>query len=473
MCCHHVATEELLAMKTALTDRSIKAARPAVRPYDMHDAVVPGLAVRVLPSGVKSFVLVARFPGSTNPTRRALGAYGVLTLEAARTKARQWLEMIARGVDPAKEAERQRREQERKRRTTFSAMVEDYIGSAVVGPNPDKPRQRNPRKILNGLHDVLVPLFGDRPVTELTADDIMPPLELIGRIGTDRALVKLGARKTLRRPSRKARPCPEQARALFVFVEMVFNWAIEHHGYGLDRSPLDRISKARRLGATVRRDHTLNDEELAALVLAIPRLPPPHRHAYEVLLHSGLRLNEAVGTRWTEIEGDDWTIPAARMKGRNSGQGQARAHVVPVTPALRKIFDSVPRGTNGDFIFSCNGGRSPVVTANANIKAILSEEMLVVLRQRAKARGEDTDKVALRPWRNHDLRRSCRSTLARLRIDADIAEAVLAHRRPGMKGIYDQWERYPEKRDALERWSKFLVGLTRPRPVKADEQRTA
>jgi integrase len=455
-----------MTMRTTLTDRSIKALKPGAKMSEVSDAVVPGLILRVMPSGVKSFNLIARYPGSLNPTRRSLGIYGATTLEAARKKARAWLELIARSIDPAKEAERERREQERKQRTTFAAMVEDYIASAVIGPNPDKPRQRNPRKILNGLRDVLVPLFGKRPVTDLTADDIMPALELIGRIGTDRALMKLGARKTLRRPGRKARPCPEQARALFVFTEMVFNWAIDHGGYGLDRSPLDRISKSRRLGATVRRDHTLNDEELAALVLAIPRLPAPHRHAYEVLLHSGLRLNEAAGARWDEIVGDVWTIPAARMKGRNSGQGQARAHVVPVTPALRKVFDVVPPGSKGDFIFSCNDGAAQIATGGSQLKATLDDEMLHILRQRAKARGEDSDKVALRPWRNHDIRRSCRSTLARLRIDPDTAEAVLAHRRAGMKAIYDQWERLPEKREALIVWSKFLADLIRPRPIR-------
>src|SRR5436309_1833892 len=106
-------------MKTALTDRAIKAMRPADKPYDVPDAVVPGLAVNVLPSGLKRFVLIKRFPGARNPTRRVLGAYGALSLEAARNKARAWLELIARGVDPRAEAEREQRAQERKRRTTF------------------------------------------------------------------------------------------------------------------------------------------------------------------------------------------------------------------------------------------------------------------------------------------------------------------------------------------------------------------
>jgi integrase len=453
-------------MKTALTDRAIKAMRAAGKAYDVHDAIVPGLSLNVLPSGLKRFVLLKRFPGARNPTRRVLDAYGALSLEAARNKARAWLELITRGVDPAAEAKREQRVQERKRRTTFKAVVEDYIASEVIGLDPDKPRHRNPAKICNALRDVLIPLFGERPITELTADDIMPPLELISRLGTDRALVRLGVRKKLRRPGRKAHPTPEQARALFTFTEMIFNWAIDHGGYGLDRSPLERISKARRLGSSVRRDHALNDEELTALQLAIERLPAPHRHAYQALLHSGLRLSEAVGARWSEIEGDVWTIPPERMKGKNSGRGQAHPHIVPLTPALRKVFSAVPRGTKGDFVFSAKDGARPIATGGAHIKTMLDDEMLAILRQRAEARGENVDKVALRPWRNHDIRRSCRSTLARLKISDDVAEAVLAHRRPGIKATYDVWHRLPEKREALERWSRFLANLIRPRPIK-------
>jgi integrase len=304
-------------MKTALTDRAIKAMRKAAKAYDVHDAVVPGLSLNVLPSGLKRFVLLTRFPGAKHPTRRALGPYGVLTLEKARTQARQWLELIGRGIDPAAQVEEEKRKRERERATTFASVCEDYITREIVGLNSERPRKRSAAKIKQAFADVLVPLFGPRPITALTADEIMRPIELIARLGTDRALVKLGVRKKPRRPGRKARPSPEQSRALFTFAEMVFNWAIDHGGYGLDRNPLERVSKTRRLGASVRRDHTLSDEELAALTLAIERLPAPHRQVYQVLLHSGLRLNETARARWDEIEGDNWTIPAVRMKGKD------------------------------------------------------------------------------------------------------------------------------------------------------------
>ncbi|MBI5119767.1 MAG: DUF4102 domain-containing protein [Rhodospirillales bacterium] len=43
--------------------------------------------------------MVARYPlNPRNPTRRALGDYGALTLEKAREKARGWLELIERGI---------------------------------------------------------------------------------------------------------------------------------------------------------------------------------------------------------------------------------------------------------------------------------------------------------------------------------------------------------------------------------------
>jgi hypothetical protein len=35
-----------------------------------------------------------------NPTRRAIGEYGRVGLDEARTKARHWLESIGKGIDP-------------------------------------------------------------------------------------------------------------------------------------------------------------------------------------------------------------------------------------------------------------------------------------------------------------------------------------------------------------------------------------
>ena len=61
--------------KNRLTDRKLKTLKRKGKRYDVMDTDVPGFGVRVTEIGQKSFILIARYPGSSNPTRRALGEY--------------------------------------------------------------------------------------------------------------------------------------------------------------------------------------------------------------------------------------------------------------------------------------------------------------------------------------------------------------------------------------------------------------
>jgi hypothetical protein len=88
-------------MKTTLTDRRLRALRGGDDYCDVWDAAVPGFGVRVSPYGRKTFVLMTRFGGRKNPTRRAIGTYGIITLADARGRAREWLGLVSEGKDPA------------------------------------------------------------------------------------------------------------------------------------------------------------------------------------------------------------------------------------------------------------------------------------------------------------------------------------------------------------------------------------
>jgi hypothetical protein len=111
-----------------LTEPYIKAlkAAPAGQRYAVADALVPGLKVRVTDRGAKSFILWRRYGGAANPAARALGSVGVLTLAAAREKARGWIETIKRGQDPRHVAA----EREDK---SFGAVMEEYLKRHVAG----------------------------------------------------------------------------------------------------------------------------------------------------------------------------------------------------------------------------------------------------------------------------------------------------------------------------------------------------
>jgi hypothetical protein len=87
------------------------------------------------------------------------------------------------------------------------------------------------------------------------------------------------------------------------------------------------------------------------------------------------------------------------------------------------------------------------------------------LRALARIRGDDPDAVELAPWTNHDIRRTVRSNLSRLRVTEEAREALLAHVRPGIKGTYDHHDYLDEKREALEAWAARLRSIVEPPPA--------
>ena len=71
LCCPDVAPEGTYGSKHRLTDRKLQALRRGGTRYDVMDTDVPGFGVRVSEIGQRTFILIARYPGSSNPTRRA------------------------------------------------------------------------------------------------------------------------------------------------------------------------------------------------------------------------------------------------------------------------------------------------------------------------------------------------------------------------------------------------------------------
>ena len=98
------------------------------------------------------------------------------------------------------------------------------------------------------------------------------------------------------------------------------------------------------------------------------------------------------------------------------------------------------------------------------IKRDLDRRMLRTLKAMARRRGEDHHAVTLPNWINHDLRRVVRSGLSALRVPHNVAEAVLAHRPPGIVGTYDLHEYEDEKREALEAWAQRIASIVNPPP---------
>ena len=148
---------------------------------------------------------------------------------------------------------------------------------------------------------------------------------------------------------------------------------------------------------------------------------------------------------WPEVDFDkrEWVIPAERSKSK-------REHIVPLPNAAVEILENLPRFTDGDYVFTTTAGSRPV---SAFSKAKVRIDQLLV-----------DQGAAIENWRVHDLRRTCRTGMARLGVPEIVSERVLNHLPQGLGKIYNVHEYLDEKRDALARWAQEVANIVEPPP---------
>jgi integrase len=291
-----------MKQKKALTDRTIAhlGFAPTGKRRIVWDALVPGLGVRVTDRGVKSFVLVVRYPGSSNPTPRSLGTYGAITLETARNKAREWLGLIASGVDPQQRLIRQSSE-------TFQAIGEQYL----LRKAKDHRSKDWTQSVLTRL---VYPTFARRQITEISRSDIV---RLLDQIEDENGSTM--ATKTLD----------------------LINRVMNFHASRSDdfRSP---IVKGMGRGTGKARSRILTDDELRAVWKACEY--PVFGAMLRFILLTATRRYEAGRATWPEINGKDWIIPATRYKTNID-------HLIPLSSMALSMLPE----RNGEWVFSGNG----------------------------------------------------------------------------------------------------------------------
>jgi len=363
-------------------------------------------------------------------TTRYLGKFPGMTVDEARTKARAWLSLIDQGRDPAAEAKRDVRA--RLDRATFAQAAQDFIAKKL-------PSERRGKVIEHIIMSVLIPAWDGRLLAEIDDLDVIQLLHdkvSAGKIAT--------------------------GRNLLVLCKRLFGWLKAQRVYGLKVNPAADIRPSSLFGEANVKDRTLNPDEIRALWIVSGEEGYPVQQIYRLLMLTGLRLREVVEVSGPEFDfaKRDWTIPKERMKGKNH---KARPHLVPLTSAALQILGQLPT-FEGQYLFSLSCGKKPV-TMPQRIKRRIDERMLKALKEMAVERGDDPDKVVLTPWTNHDIRRTVRSELSELRdrrghpFPLEVREAVVAHAKTGVVGVYDRYDFAQEKFECLEAWAERLLEI--------------
>ena len=428
-----------------LTDRFIRSLKPTPgQRIEILDAVVTPLMLRVTETGHKSWALLARYPGYANPTRRSLGPVflgerppdadpgvyerhgAALTLAEARERARRWLELVSRKIDPAlerrdrvKEAERATAAAVLAERSTFRAVAEEWIrrhgGELKKALEAERLIRRE-----------FLPRWQDRPISGITPKEVAQAV---------RAIVDRHSGQT---PT--GRPAGTfQAIAAYGYLRQIFAFAIGSGEFDIQASPFAALRQKDVLGEKTARDRVLDDVELARVWAAALGLGYPWGEVVRLLILTGQRLREIADLGWSEIHLEEGliTIPARRMKG-------SRAHEIPLANQALALLDGLPRWPDSSgFVFSTTQGKRPVAGFG-----------------RTKAQLDRLARVD--GWVLHDIRRTMRSRLSGLPIEDRVREAMIAHAPPGLHQVYDQHRYAEEKRRGFELWEARLQQILSP-----------
>jgi integrase len=167
-----------------LTKTVVDTAQPDTEPYELRDAAVPGLLLKVTPTGRKVF-MVAYVANNGQRRKPAIGRFGEITVEQARVIAQDWLADVRKGKDPSAEKSAARRAPTVKE--LFERFIDDY----------SEPRNRPSTVEANRSYGKLyiIPHLGQAKVSDVTRADISSLMKKMAKTPTNANRVLSAVRK--------------------------------------------------------------------------------------------------------------------------------------------------------------------------------------------------------------------------------------------------------------------------------------
>lgn len=257
-----------------LTKRLIDGASPSGKDYFIWDDELAGFGLRILPSGIKSYVIQYRIGGRTR--RHAFSRTGTMTQDEARKHARELLVAVDQGKDPVAEIVAHRRS------PNIAALCLRFMAEHVAHrckPSTQREYQRSIDLFINpklGTFNILDVKRGD--IAKLHGEMSQIPYQANRTLGVLSKLFNFAEILELRpdgsNPCRHVRKYPESKRERYLTAE-----ELHRLGQVLDNAqrdgsePLPVIWAIRLLiltGCRLGEIQTLKWEHVHSAYLALP-----------------------------------------------------------------------------------------------------------------------------------------------------------------------------------------------------------
>jgi len=246
-----------------LTELGVRNARPAKAAYLVWDTHQRGLALRVQPTGSKSFVAVYSRHG--RPRWLLLGKADAIALSDARTMAAEAMLAVAKGGDPAAEKKAERGA------GTFAELAQKYLEQYA------KKRNKSWKQADALVRRFAIPKWGKLPAPSITRDDVKTMMSRI--------------------------EAPIVANQTLAAISAIFTWAVrENH---ITVNPCKLVDR----NQTRSRERVLADSELPLFWQAFDEIDPVRARALKAILLLGQRPGEVAHMRREHIVDGWWKMP--------------------------------------------------------------------------------------------------------------------------------------------------------------------
>jgi len=392
-----------------LSNTAIRKTKPTDKPIKLTDG--KGLYLLLNPNSSRWWRFNYRRPITGKRNTLSFGTYPDTSLADARAKRDEARKLLADGVDPGEHRKAKELAGAERAANSFEVVAREWFAkqkpSWVIGHSA---------KVLQRLENDLFPWLGKRPISDVTAKEL---LATVNRIA-DRGAV-------------------DTAHRALQNSGQIFRYAIVTGR--AERNPATDLRGALPSPKESHLAAITDPEKVAGLLRAMDT------YSGSFVTKAALRLAPLVFVRpgelrhaeWEEIDLDkaEWNIPAAKMK-------MAQPHLVPLSKQAVAILSELHALT----------GRSRYVFPGARThkRPMSDNAILAALRRMGFAKDEMS---------GHGFRAMARTILDEvLHFRPDYIEHQLAHAVRDPNGrAYNRTSHLPERRNMMQAWADYLDTL--------------
>jgi integrase len=276
---------------------------------------------------------------------------------------------------------------------TFKDIAEQWIKRHV-----DESKLRSKREIKRCLKVYVYPKWGDRKFLEIRRPEVNELLD---------GIVDHHGRS--------------QADAVLAIVRGICNWYAANRSEHYVSPIVAKMKRDKRKPKQKARSRFLDDDEIRAVWKAAG-LMGTFGALVKVALLTGQRREKVATMKWGDIRDGVWTITSEEREKGTAGK-------IKLPQLALDFIQAQPQIAGNPYVFAGRGKTA--------------------FNSFSQRKEEFDEKLPPLPaWTLHDLRRTCRKLMTRVRVRPDVAELALGHSIKGIQAVYDDPAEYEPLIDA-------------------------